>query len=1830
MDYYRFIKQYGKRTVPAIQFISCKIEKTYLRVSAQGDKQHLMPGEEWIWDNYYLLKEWWTPFAPAPQKAPSRTRIQGYLAALYIVLCGEGQVSKENIIRYADRYQEHHVLTLPELGVFPEMLRFCLLERIGELCEQLETIWQEREQARQVYLKFAELTDCSGRELDVLFANVETVTPAFVDSLLRTASEVGRDTTPLRNSLSRRLAGGGQSIHGLIEAAHQTQIRVGVEMGNCIRSLSQLRDIHMETILSRLNRVEQILGEDPVGVFSTMSRETKDTYIKQVYLNARRKHIRPVEEALQVLEEAKSRSCHVGFCIAGLVAAPQTNIRKPGVAGTLLWCLLCLLIPVVGPLVFILSILFSEFYRHYKSKQLKPRICPAMDFGGTIPEHIHVLFVMPALIPDLKRGQALLAQLNNMIPKGKSKNLHCALIGDLPEHAEATKEADGPLIRGMEEATRKMNARQGPLCLFYMRPRVFVKTEGNYSGRERKRGALLDFGKYLEDQIAKGAFPQIDYIITVDADSVMTYSAMVRLVEQMEHPLNKPVVDTSGALPVVSQGHGLIAPCAAFYSADREITPFASLMGGENGFSGYGGRVSEYYYDKTGMGIYSGKCIYVPDLYRLLLENTFAPETLLSHDLIEGAILRAGYASEVRLYESFPKDVVSYLKRMHRWVRGDWQLLPYMGKKFRDGRGVLRKNPIPATYLEIMHGNLRASAAPVFALLLFFGGLLLCPALCWLFIGIPIVYVFREFLMSFQFSAFLRGCIELCMLPEKAYRSLDAIVRTLYRVFYSKKHLLSWVTAQEAERGRAKTLKAYYLRLPATWGVGLATCLLVLRLPLLWGVIALALGLVWCAAPALFYRLGVSKRKTNLQNGFQSLPEKKQEEISLLARKIWAYYEDYAGAGDHYLPPDNVQFKPVYSVAHRTSPTNIGFMMVSTAISVELGYLTLEKACLRLMRVMDTLMQMERLHGHLYNWYDTISLAPLEPAFVSSVDSGNLLACMLTACGILEKANGFWQEASFKSRLTHMYRGLSVLCACVNELTQAEFHLSDHPLKQFEKQLKNPESQDVDLEVGWDLLLETYCLQGQSQPGENTEGALYRGKLLEFCQTYSSEVLRAASSGNMERLTSRIRGFCDEMDFAFLFNYAKGMFSVGYHVKEGKLSDSHYDIAVSEARLTGAVAAAKGDIPEEYFARLGRRRGEDGKGILLSWSGTAFEYLMPDLFLKPPEGALWDATAEMMLEIQIREGLRKGIPWGVSESCYNVMDLNMNYKYRAFGVPALSVQGKEEEACVVAPYASIMGIYRRPYAVLANLQKFRERGAVGTYGYFEAVDCTKGREGIAYCFMAHHLGMSLCGIANFVLDDLVSSSFIAGAGMQALEIYAQEKKMKGYGRLGKGRAKLAGDKKNSGKKAPAIWEAPEERNFSGGVPMVNILSNGRYTLVTDDLGLGRSVWGDVILAQEGPRMYVGEGTGRILQEGIFSPEKTVYQWQNQGDTGTEWVCVSGEDDTEIHWLHFTDPPARYTVTAFSDLILNTKQAYEAHPAFSDLFIVTKALYEAGELLGLMATRRNRNPADPPLCAFFGLFAGPGESSVEFDTDLCKVFGRNNDTTLPVSVEEQIPLASTVGAPINPCFAIRKTFYEENRDVWLCMGVAPDEDTCKTRLMKYRDLGAAKSAFELARTRTLVEREHIGLRKGEWRYFMDLALGLTGRREEKELSLKDESLSEWASLPWAKLREKLYPFGVSGERPLITVMMRRLENSAGLEKLIRFWCMLSFRSYPVDLVVVAFDDGGYLSPIRDLADRLAQKALSGALGYHGELVVVVPSESRNVQPLIAASDLVFWM
>ena len=1805
MDYYGFMKQHKNRTVPKAETLLRCVDKTYRRV-VRSSGVHLTPGEEWIFDNCYLLREIWKRGLSVQKHSKRNIEQQGYLVSLFIVLNAKGQATKENIVRYADQYQAYHALTLPELSVLPEMLRLCLLERIAFLCEQMETLHIERLRAQELYCTFTSKPNPDVQTLDTLLATYGEMTPAFVSALLKIASVDNSDTSILRNGLSRKLAGSGLSVQTLIETAHHTQIQIGGEMGNCFRSLSELRDLSMEAILSRLNRVEQILKEDPSGVFGKMGRDTKNLYVEQIYQSAKKKKRTPVEEALHVLEEAKQKGCHVGELIFRQENKPGKT-RSPSVNQTLLWLVFCVCVPVVGPALFLCRIIVKELYRTFYTKRHKARILPSMDFGGRIPKHIRVMLVMPALISDEHRGRELLHQLRCLVPMGKASNLYCALIGDLPEHSSANREEDQAIIESTQEACRALNEMnpEHPHYLCFIRKRVYCETQQNYAGRERKRGALLDFGAFLEQQVAEGILPEIHYIVTVDADSVITYSALVRLVEQMEHPLNKPVINTSGTLPVVQKGHGLIAPAATLYSGQKGATDFSRLMGGESGFSGYGGRTSEYYFDKTGLGIYSGKGIYIPALYRLLLDTPFAPETLLSHDLIEGAFLRAGYASEVHLYETFPGDVIGYLKRMHRWIRGDWQLLPYMRRKFRDKKGILRTNPIDATYLRIMNWNLQSSLAPFYALLFLYSGLWFPSVVGWCVVALFFIYVFRELCLNPHVSVLARCGLELLMLPERALRSVDAVVRTLYRLWYSRKNLLSWVTAKEAERHKATSVAGIYRNMIATVLLGGLMLLSAFVLPKGFNIVALGLGISWLVSPAVFYRLGQSE-----DHRTPSLSKGERHEITVLARRIWAYYEDYALPGDHHLPPDNVQFKPVYSVAHRTSPTNIGFLILSTAIAAKFGYISLENACARLGRIMDTIEQMERLQGHLFNWYDTVSLTPLEPKFVSSVDSGNLIACLLASCGMVETMWRQRQNEDFTGGIERKFTALWALCTCVNECSPEAYRVPVQGLKRFEIQLKDSNITEQTLASKWLELLDLCRPYTEPVPGESVESALYRKKLQLFCQEVKKKDL--VSSDVLRTLLLRMNRYCAETDFSFLFNYDKGLFSIGFHVKEGKLSESHYDICVSEARLMSAVAAAKGDVPEEHFGRMARRRGQDGNGILQSWSGTAFEYLLPDLFLKAPAGSLWDETAEMMIELQMKEALRRGTPWGVSESCYNVMDLNMNYKYRAFGVVSLSVQGKQEEAWVVAPYASMMAIHRRPSGVLKNLRKIKYEGGFGRYGYYEAIDYTQGRTGVVYCYMAHHLGMSLCAMANLLLQDTVSHGFYQGAGMQALQIYAREQKPKGYSRTHLPKEKLGPTPMHT-KEERVLEPFPEEdRGFIGGNPVFNVLSNGRYTVITDCAGSGISKAGAVCMNLEGARLFVGHTENQEVAEGTFYPEKSVYKKRNDGGLWEESICVTPEDDTEIRMLAPICVTERQSVMAFSDLILNTKDAYESHPAFSDLFVTTKALYEGESFLGLVAARRPRNPADPHWFVFFGLYTDEAEeNSVEYDTDLSVVFGRNNDTDVPVSVRHHLPLTQTVGAPITPCLAIRKHITPETKHVWFCMGMGNDEDDCRQKLLKYREFACVRGAFELARTRTLVEREHIGLKPGEWRYFMDLAGGLM-------------------RIPHISQRPSLYPFGISGSRPLVTVMMRRIENSHALEKMIRFWCMLSFRAFPTDMVIVAFDDGSYLSPVRELADRMAGQALSGAFGVRGELVVVVPSDGKNVQPLIGASQLVFWM
>ena len=710
--------------------------------------------------------------------------------------------------------------------------------------------------------------------------------------------------------------------------------------------------------------------------------------------------------------------------------------------------------------------------------------------------------------------------------------------------------------------------------------------------------------------------PAISYVITLDADTDLTLGSGLELIGTMSHILNKPVLDEKKN--IVIKGHALIQPRVGIDLIASNKSIFSKIYAGSGGTDSYTNAISDTYQDNFGEGIFTGKGIYDLKVFSKILADEIPDNLVLSHDLLEGCYLRCGLASDILLMDGFPSKYTSYMTRLSRWMRGDWQIIQWLGGKIKDKKGQKKANPLGFLSRYKILDNLFRSLNEVVSLI---GLILLCifsvmsNAKVWLVVTafilsliIPTIVdlfnriIFRKEAEEKQknfaktvpstWASIVRGAITLATLPYKVYLSFTAIVKTIYRLTISKENLLEWLTAEEAEKQAKTDLKSYYtLMLPnvvlGILGIAFFTCYYFKPI----SILVLILSISWLIAPAILCK--ISKDNKLVKEKLSHLDEQYLLEIG---QKTWKYFEDYLTQEYHFLPPDNYQEDRRNKIVPRTSSTNIGLALLSVLSAYDLKYIEEEKAFFLLENMLLTIEKLQKWNGHLYNWYDIKTLEPLMPRYISTVDSGNFISYLYALKSFLKKK--------------------------IEDCDQDE-----------------PQMQKLKLML--DIVTRTI---------QNT-------------------------------------------DFSKLYDFEKRIFSIGYNIEENKLTDSYYDLLASEARTASLVAIAKKDIPYKHWYNLSRTLTvmNQYKG-LVSWSGTSFEYLMPNVVIPKYIGSLLDESCQFMIMSQKEYCKRLGIPWGISEAAFNLKDLNNNYQYKAFGIPWLGLKRGLGDDMVVSSYGSILAL----------------------------------------------------------------------------------------------------------------------------------------------------------------------------------------------------------------------------------------------------------------------------------------------------------------------------------------------------------------------------------------------------------------------------------------------------------------------------------------------------------------------------------------------------------
>jgi cyclic beta-1,2-glucan synthetase len=1283
-------------------------------------------------------------------------------------------------------------------------------------------------------------------------------------------------------------------------------------LGICVRSLRDITQTSWNEVLEPLVLFDAILQRDPAGVYAAMDFESRRLYREKLSKIARRSDLGEMDVARQALELAqqaqertyrdtrsKLRQSHIGYYLIGegrdllcqkvgfkpdFLQSLRARLRRhpdefflTGIAvltfavitGILLW----LTPPDSPPQLLLLSMLMllvpcsqsAVQLMHYLVAALLPaEILPKLDYSDGIPDDCVTLVAIPTLLLSEKQVRGLVEDLEVRFLGNHDRNIHFALITDLPDSDEPSPEVDplidlcSGLIRELDE--RYSGKQMGSFFLLH-RHRAYNRREKGWMGWERKRGKLLDLnnllrGEYDSFPVKVGdlsVLPKVRFVLTLDSDTELPRGAAHRMVGAMTHPLNQAIIDPEKNIVVA--GYGILQPRVAVSVQSTARSRLAAAYAGETGLDIYTRALSDAYQDLYGEGSYTGKGIYEVDTVHQVLDRRFPKNALLSHDLIEGAYARAGLASDIEVIEDYPSHYSASNRRKHRWLRGDWQIAEWLTSRVPDESGARVANPISLVSRWKILDNLRRSLVePATFLLLLFDWLvpgesalrwtlatvliLIIPS--WFELVFALVRAAVERKMSVAREAVTSFCaanfsvlLNLVFLAHQTLLSLDAVARALVRRKVTRERLLEWETAAQAELGTRQTVLDRYLDWMPFFAVGLGLLVWLVRPHSL--IAAIPVLVLWAGGKPVALWLNESPVVPK-----DSLSRQDRLFLRRAALYTWRYFAEFCTEEHNWLIPDNIQEEPL-AVAARISPTNLGLLLNARQVAVELGYLTVPDLVVLTQRTLNSVSRLVKHRGHLLNWYDTRTLAPLAPLVVSSVDSGNLLASLWTLQqGCLDRIRQPLFPRSLAEGLLDHLRILAQAEAFPRkQLAQyeAKFREKSWLLSILEMREEDLESYFASGRSARTADARWFCQQAQLQLqniGQMTaayepwwlpefaplrEGLGLNAKFLgrvplrklpdlireleagvdrllssvpevgrPLCERFKTLLIEARSNAaslieNLRQLSAQARALADAMDFSFLLDPHRKLMSVGFDAQSRQLLNSCYDLLATESRTAVFIAIAKDDIPQDCWFLLGRGHTLDhGRPVLLSWTGTMFEYLMPSLWMRSYPNTLLDRSQVAAVRSQQGYAGRRGVPWGISESAYSKLDGHGNYQYQAFGLPQLSLMRRESDPLVISPYSTFLALSVDRRGALRNLHRMDALGWFGSRGFYESADYTAGggrfrspRCEIVRCWMAHHQGMSLLSMANLLCDNVVQRWFHADRRVQATELLLQEK-----------------------------------------------------------------------------------------------------------------------------------------------------------------------------------------------------------------------------------------------------------------------------------------------------------------------------------------------------------------------------------------------------------------------------------------------------------------------
>jgi cyclic beta-1,2-glucan synthetase len=1922
---------------------------------ASIDELVLSYSSEWILDNYYILRQAILQIKenlpgdfygrlPRLHTPPFSGRTRVYVLARAIVARNNLKIDLTDVEQFLRFFQQETPITTGELWAFPLFLRYVILEALAQAL--LEITHQE---------------------------------PDHKDGFQSLSIDLDPDEI----------------------------------VASSVIALRQLSNQDWKKFFEDVSRVNQTLLEDPAGVYGQMEFKTRDLYRKVVEDLAFRSGVEENEVARQAIalaaavdQAAPAGDRHVGhFLIAAgrkelenaIGFHPSASFRfrswlreHPSLVYigsiVLLTTVILLVISLLvlraahSPFETALSVLIgfipsltisASLVNWFATALVPPEILPKIKFEKEIPETARTLVVVPAMLTSLEEADSLVRQIEMHYLRNPEPGISFGLLTDFNDASQQTMPTDNRLVEHTIQAINRLNqnySRDGR-CIFYFfhRRRLWNPSEGVWMGWERKRGKLHELNRLLRGSTQtsfanvvgdESVFPNIRFIITLDADTILPSSAARRLIGTMAHPLNQVRYSSDGK--TVISGYTVLQPRVEISPSSSSASSFARVFSGDTGLDLYTLAVSDVYQDLFAEGIFVGKGIYDLDAFERSV-NTHIPEnTLLSHDLLEGLLGRAGLVSDITLVEDYPSHYLIYARRHERWIRGDWQLLPWL----------FTPKQVGVSFSAIdrwkIIDNLRRSLLAPALLLVFLFGWVIFPRLSAVMtifglstLAIPVFTGLVQGIASsvkdgnvtgrFRSArlAIWRWLTAVVFLPFEAWNAIQAIFITLYRMLISHKHLLQWTTSAHASRvfhrQNSDTSKSSALKMVPSLFIPVAFLILIIvsRSPAFFTAIPLIAA--WVLSPLIADRFS---RRTHERAADLTIEQIRF--LRMIARRTWSFFEHFVGPEDHWLPPDHFQESPLGVVAHRTSPTNIGLLLTSTLAAYDLGYLDQFSLITRLSTTMDTLSQLERYRGHLLNWYDTRTLQPLPQRYVSTVDSGNLAACLIIlsqACRKMPTVTIFRSE-----RWSGYLDTLAMLESAVSELSREEKNpivermiARVHQIRDEVEAVRTDTSRwyplfQTILEDFWQeiirLLGELIETSGETLKPEALRGLLQVSRQVESHHDGISRSLRelvpwvahlrtapdllttltGPSGDEWNRLTNLLQvipkmnqlgdisrqgyeiiaglredlrkmkdgdpkrdealawldelarkletaasnigallsgyarlaqladQFVEEMDFTFLYDRSRRIFHLGYNLDIASLDANYYDLLASEARIASIIAIAKHEVPQQHWLHLSRPVTQVEKDrVLLSWSGTMFEYLMPPLFLHSFEGTLLHQSSRGAVELQSAYGHLRGVPWGISESGYYRLDNNQNYQYRAFGVPGLGFKRGLGDDLVVAPYASMMALPIDPLRVYQNAVHLNKIGMLGLYGFYESIDYTADRLrlgeqfAIIRSFMSHHQGMTMMALVNWAHNDIMVERMHSSPMIKSVELLLQEQIPYSAPLEDPLNQDVMGNERLSVSQKEIIpWNVP----IHTPIPITHLLSNGKLNSILSNSSSGYLQWADTALTRwipdavrdpSGIWIYIQDLQVNPQEGGVWSvgnqpvpedgadilvthaPHMSTFRRVHNDIAVTMEVTIHPDDDVEIRRMmvsNLSARPRKIRIASYGEVILSSLEADARHPAFNKLFIESDFIQD---LNTLVFWRRPRSAKEEPIFLGHLLMVEKGRQPVAYETNRANFLGRGLSSRIPAALMSSVWTGQT-GATLDPIFSLATELDlkpHENRQLAFLTLASGSRDGLMAIANRYQDWDLMNRAFDRAALSAQASMRKRELSSQTIECFDRLLSALLYPLSDFRAPVETIAANRMG-------QSGLWPHGISGDFPILLVKIQAPQDLDLVREAIQAHQFWRNRRVKIDLVILNEQSTNYGAELNNLLYRLISRTNSeGWLNQRGGIFILFSSHVK---------------